>query len=187
MIERRRLYSVSELIDRGWTRSAIEKFLPAVPDDLRDNPHYARAGSPMKFWLKGRVYRVEKTKRFLSWKSGTENRKQAAARAVATKVSRMIARTETCQITIQRDRTLKEIYELAWRTHGGNYAGDPGEFRWSRTTAENCIRHKLTNYESLWKIMNRGETGQPAYAVLRERVDALIEEVYGKILDSIQG
>jgi hypothetical protein len=52
--------------------------------------------------------------------------------------------------------------------------GDPGEFHWSNRTAVNCILHNL----ALWKIINRGKTGEEAYELLRERVDELIAEAY---------
>lgn len=48
--KREELYSVSELVARGWSKTSIDKFLPK-PDDYRDNPYY-KCASPMKFYLK---------------------------------------------------------------------------------------------------------------------------------------
>lgn len=183
-MRRDKLYSVPDLTARGWTSTAIKKFLPAEPDDTRDNPYYANAGAPMKFWLKSRVHRVEKTKRFLAWKRGAKTRRCAAKRGVATRVDRMVKRMEKATITIARGWTDEQIRDLAERTHGGNYAGEPGPFHWSKQTARNCIRHCLTNYEELWEICNRGETGAAAYEVLRERVDDLIDEAYPQYADA---
>ena len=70
MIPRKQLYSVPDLKGRGWTDTAIKKFLSSEPDDMRDNPRYSHAGAAMKMWLKIRVLRVEKTKRFVAWKQG---------------------------------------------------------------------------------------------------------------------
>lgn len=70
MLDRKLLFSVPDLKVRGWTPTAIAKFLPE-PDDTSPNPYYSRAGAPMKFWLKKRIYRVEKTKGF----SGLAGRK----------------------------------------------------------------------------------------------------------------
>ena len=176
-MDRKLLFSISELKERGWTTTAITKYLPE-PDDTRPNPHYSQAGAPMKFWLKSRVYRVEKTKRFLAWRAGTENRKAAAREAVMTRIFRMEEGMESAEITIQRGWTDEQIYEIAVRTHGGNFMGDPGEFHWSKRTVRTCIRHNLTNYERLWKQINRGETGESAYQILRERVDELVDEAY---------
>jgi len=181
MYDREKLYSVSDLKERGWTETAIKRFLPA-PDDTRPNPHYSRAGAPMKFWLKSRIHRIEKTKRFLAWQAKTEKRKAAARSAVTTRISRMQESMETSELIIQRGWTDEQIYALAVRTHGGNYAGDPGEFRWSKRTARNCIRHNLTNYEQLWRRINRGQTGEQAYQILRERMDKLIDEAYPQFM-----
>ena len=172
------MYSVPDLKARGWTATAIKNFLPRIPDDSCPNPKYSNAGAPMKFWFKARVHRREKTKRFLAWAAGTENRRKAAYIGVATKSQRMADNAVTAEITIVRGLSDDEIHKRAVETHGGNYRGDPGEFHWSKTTARNCIRHNFTNYERLWAITNRGDTGTPAYLILRERVDTLIEENY---------
>jgi len=177
-MSRDQLYSVADLKGRGWTETAIKKFLPVEPDDTRPNPHYANAGAPMRFWLKRRVHRAEKTKTFHSWKNGAAQRRQAAHAAVATRIDNMVDAMQNATITIERGWTDDRIRDLAVRTHGGNYGGDPGPFSWTKRTARNCIRHRLTNYEELWAVCNRGETGREAYAVLRERVDALIDDAY---------
>ncbi len=141
----------------------------------------------MKLWGKSRVHRVEKTKRFLSWKEGADARKQAAEHGVETRVDNMVERMRGTTIAIERGLTTAEVWDLAERTHGGNYEGDPGPFRRSNRTAKNCIRHCLTNNEALWAICNRGETGREAYAVLRERVDDLIDEAYRRNCPRIDG
>lgn len=177
-MDRDKFYSVPNLKDRGWTATAIKNFLPAEPDDTRDNPRYANAGAPMKLWFRTRVHRVEKAKRFLSWKEGADARKQAAGRGVETRVASMVDKMRSATITIRRGLTTEQVWDLAARTHGGNYDGEPGPFRRSNRTARNCIRHCLTNYEALWTICNRGETGQEAYDVLRARVDDVVDEAY---------
>jgi hypothetical protein len=183
VIPRDKLYSVPDLKDRGWTATAIKKFLPVQPDDTRDNPHYSRAGAAMKFWWRTRVHRAEKTKKFLAWRQRVSDRERAAARGVGTRVDNMVEQMRSAVITIDGDLTADQIYDLAERTHGRNYQGDPGPFRWSSRTARNCIRHNLTNYERLWSVCNRGNTGSAAYAILRARVDALIDEAYPQFAD----
>jgi hypothetical protein len=39
----------SKLLERGWTNSLINKFLPE-PDEIKKNPHYRKA-APMKLYL----------------------------------------------------------------------------------------------------------------------------------------
>jgi hypothetical protein len=175
-----RLYSVPELKARGWTDTAIKRFLPGEPDGTRDNPRYPNAGAAMKLWMRSRVHRVERTKGFLAWREGVARRKQATQKAVATRVDNMVRQMEEAEITIVRGRVRDEIYRLALSTHGGNYHGEPGPFVWSNRTARNCIRHNLTNYESLWRLCNRGTTGELAYDILRDRVDELIDEAYSE-------
>lgn len=184
MIQRDKLYSVADLLERGWTRTAIELFLPSVPDDTRPNPRFSKAGAPMKFWLIARVNRAEKTKRFLEWKAGAESRKNRSARGVSTRVNNISEGMRNATLTIERGLSKNQIYDLAIRTHGGNYAGNPGEFVWSNRTARNCIRHNLTNYEELWALTNRGSTGRLAYEELRSRVDKLIGEAYPEYAES---
>ena len=173
-----KLYSVPALKARGWTATAIKNFLPAEPDDTRANPRYPNAGAPMKLWLETRVRRVEKTKGYRSWQEGANARKQAAHLGVETRVDNMVENMGSVAITIKRGLTTEQVWDLAKRTHGGNYEGEPGPFCRSNRTARNCIRHCLTNYERLWAVCNRGETGREAYEVLRERVDDLIDEAY---------
>jgi len=176
LLDREKLYSIPDLQLRGWTKTAITSFLPA-PDDTRPNPFYNEGGQ-MKFWLKSRVHRMEKTKRFLAWKVGSADRSYAAMCAAETRTERMVEAIEQAEITIERGWSDEAIRQLAIRTHGGNYAGDPGVFVWSNRTARNTIRHCLTNYESLWRKINRGKTGRPGYERLRARVDALIDVEY---------
>jgi hypothetical protein len=177
------ILSVAELRERGWTASAIKKFLPETPDHSAPNPKYSTAGAPMKFWNLSRVEAAEQTDDFLAWRKGTGKRKEAAQRGIETKINKMVDLVLNAEITIERGWSDDAICDLAARTHGGNYEGDPGEFHWSNRTAVNCIRHNLTNYEALWKLINRGDTGQEAYELLRLRVDELIEEAYPQYFD----
>src|SRR5438874_2490846 len=77
---------------RGWTRAAVNLFLPGGPDKLVPNPHY-RTGPPMQLYAVKRVLRMEKSAKFKKWlESGAEKRKAtqaAAAKGVATKRQRL--------------------------------------------------------------------------------------------------
>ena len=105
-------------------------------------------------------------------------RSEAAHKAVGTRIERMEQAVEEAELTIIAGKSNEEIFELATQTHGGNYQGDPGEFIWSNRKAHGTIRHCLTNYESLWALINRGPTADIAYQILRGRVDALVDETY---------
>jgi len=114
-----------------------------------------------------------------------QQRSSAAELAVITREENMTKAMQTAKITIQLGKTVDDIRELAYLTHGGNYQGDPGEFIWSNRKARNTIRHCLTNYETLWKKINRGRTGQDGYNILRERVDELVDESYPQFAEGM--
>jgi predicted CoA-binding protein len=105
-------------------------------------------------------------------------RSEAAAKGVETRIANMEEAARTCELWIQEGLSNDDIYSLALATHGGNYRGKPGEFIWCFRTARNCIRHNLTNYEHLWSLINRGDTAQGAYDILRHRVDKLVDATY---------
>jgi hypothetical protein len=105
-------------------------------------------------------------------------RAEAAQRAVTTRRQHMEQAMRNVSLTITRGWTPGQVLSLAISTHGGNYQGDLGPFRWSNRAARNAIRHNLTNYERLWSRINRGYTGEAAYEILRSRVDALVAEAY---------
>ncbi|MES2390140.1 MAG: hypothetical protein V4555_00760 [Acidobacteriota bacterium] len=115
----------------------------------------------------------------------TQKRQAAAAKAFETRIENMERSMETAQLTIVRGKSVAEIRDLALITHGGNYAGKPGEFIWSNRKARNTIRHCLTNYESLWAKINRGDTAQEAYAILRSRIDDLVDEAYPQFAEGM--
>ncbi|TDK50431.1 hypothetical protein [Antarcticimicrobium luteum] len=70
---RERLYSRPDLTERGWTKSMQDRYLPE-PDDFRENPHYKCAGV-MHLWLRARIHRIEKGKRFQATKARADARR----------------------------------------------------------------------------------------------------------------
>ena len=132
--------------------------------------------------MKSRVLAAEASDAFLAWEKGSSKRQEAAEKGVQTRIDNMEDRILAADITIDSTYTIDALLNLAAATHGGNYGGDPGEFRWDYRAAVNCIRHNLTSYERLWRLINRGATGANAYQLLRMRVDDLIEQTYGAML-----
>jgi hypothetical protein len=118
-------------------------------------------------------------------KEEADRRSASATLGVITRTLNMEAAMENVALTIVRGMSDREIYDLARATHGGNYAGKPGEFHWSNRKARNAIRHCLTNYESQWAKINRGATGEDAYTILRERVDQLVDEAYPQFAEGM--
>ncbi len=148
------------------------------PRGYADNPRFRHAGSPVGLYDPRDLLKAKKKPAVADAISRFAKRSEAAQSGANTRGRNMAERMREAEITIIRGKTVPEIHKLAISTHGGNYHGGSGEFHWSNRTAHNCIRHNLTNYESLWKIFNRGETGEEAYTILRERVDDLIDEAY---------
>lgn len=180
---RERFYTPTRIkSDLDWTDKLIKQYL-GEPDEFAPNPRYTKAGAPMRLYRTTRIAAVEATPEFQAAFRASQDRKLSARSAVATRVRNMEDVMREAKITITPNLTNEQIHDLAFSTHGGNYAGDPGYFNWSNRTAINCIRHNLTNYEELWKACNRGETGQGAYEILRERVDAVIRVTYPQFFD----
>lgn len=107
-----------------------------------------------------------------------KRRSETARKAFETRIKHMEQAVEESELTIIAGKSNEEICDRAFDTHGGNYQGDPGEFIWSNRKARDTIRHSLTNYESLWGLINRGPTAKFAYQILRDRVDTLVDETY---------
>lgn len=180
---REALLSAAELKDRWWTPAMIKARL-GEPDDHRPNPRSSRA-APMRFWLKSRVEESEREASFRGARLAALDRSESAKAGVTTRIVNMTERMRAVEITIEAGWPESKLRKLAERTHGGNYAGSMMDrpFRWSKQTARNCIRHRLTNYEQLWELCNRGDTGADAYGVLRDRVDCLIDRTYPAYAD----
>lgn len=160
----------------GVSVGTIRKYV--IPSSTAPNPKYPNAGAPVGIYDPIDLVAALKNPAVAKLREGYSARRLAALQAVETKTDRMEEQMGTVKITIVEGKSKDEIRHLAQSTHGGNYRGEVGEFRWSNRAARNCIRHNLTNYEELWDLCNRGETGEPAFRVLRERVDELIATKY---------
>jgi hypothetical protein len=156
----------------GWKALGYRVPTKAEPDDTEEYlvPGYRSVWRERHLFSFEQVVKVDKKE--------AKKRSAAAEKGVQTRIENMYRKMETVKLTIVRGKTNSEIYELARRTHGGNYMGDPGEFYWSNRKARNAIRHCLTNYEAQWAAINRGITAQAAYAKLRSRIDDLVDEAY---------
>lgn len=78
----------SAVKERGWTDTAIKKFLPKA-DREAPNPH-SRSAAPIKLYLKMRVEAVENDSDFIEYKKLTEKRKEQAKRSIETKRQKVI-------------------------------------------------------------------------------------------------
>jgi hypothetical protein len=72
--------SIAGLIQRGWTRAAVDRFL-GEPDRIEPNPLF-RNGAPMRLYLTVRAEAAERTTEFAAWRSESA-RRSATVRAKA--------------------------------------------------------------------------------------------------------
>ncbi|MBX3125550.1 MAG: hypothetical protein KF718_02495 [Polyangiaceae bacterium] len=178
----RLLYGAQAAADAmGVSVGTVRKYVE--PADYAKNPYYRHAGAPVGLYDPIDLVAALATEPVAQAKARYAARKAAAEKATSTRMVNMEDRMEKVEITIEAGWSEERICKLARATHGGNYRGDPGPFYWSNQTARNCIRHCLTNYENLWAFCNRGYTGERAYRILRDRVDALIAETYPEYQD----
>jgi len=68
-----RFFSVSELKTRGWTATAIQRFLGDA-DEQRPNPQYPGA-APMRLYFTERVLETEATGDFRAWREAYDRRR----------------------------------------------------------------------------------------------------------------
>ena len=147
------------------------------PADYDRNPKY-RSGAPVGLCDPIDLADALKKKVVTAARERYEARKAAAIKASQTRVENIRKIVNEIVPTIRRNLTDSEIEQLARCTHGGNYDGNPGPFRFSSRVARNCIRHQLTNYEAVLAKINRGDSCKEIYTEIKERFDKLVEEAY---------
>lgn len=175
--DRESLFSKPDLRERGWTDGLMRRFLPP-PDDLRDNPYYTNAGSPMSLWLRDRVQEIEATDERKAAREKSARRQSGAKDAVMTKTANLAALAVAVKITVERV-SRKRIEEMSKLTYMGNYNGAWREYPgFDDRAAVNCIRHNFTEYDDALRLLV-GKVGKDhAYTLLKNRVLDEIARVY---------
>jgi hypothetical protein len=184
---REQLFSIPQLKKRGWTDTAVKRFLPQ-PDDTRPNPYYSNAGGPMKMFLIPRVEQIEATVDFQDWLSASARRKDAAWDGVLTKEAKLSGFVANLVIEVPQlsaeellSRAVEHYNEL-WSGSGKRaYTSDAPEFL--ERIQVNYLRHSLTRYEQHLDEV-AGKTGAPsARTALREKIYFAIGDVYPQFID----
>lgn len=146
MHDRKRLFSRSDLEERGWTKGMMDRHLPE-PDDHRDNPHY-KCAAPMKFWLKATVKKIERRKSFKEDLQKSHRRsvvaKQASQKAQKTRIDNQERDMKAVLAEALRDGlmpadgpSLTEVKNVIL-----DQLREPSE-----RSLVNCIRHEFTDYD----------------------------------------
>lgn len=194
-------FAQTELKDRGWTLSAITKFL-GDPDRTKPNPMY-RSAAPMKLWDKTRVEAVESTDEFRSWKEGSKDRRRKASETMkavmqAKRLETIQTFTEALQHEVDQAlawvKTVRDLEYLEqqaienWYNHQTSRALEGRrEFpEWPRELdfetrvrwVENYVRHCQTNYEYLLHCSGGRVGRDEAYDAMKTLVAAKVQTLY---------
>ena len=183
-----KLITQSTVLTMGFTKSMIDKLLPAPT--LRQNPHY-KSSAPMKLWKETDVLAAMDTDAFREAAAEAARRKQAAAKAVDTKRKNAVALADDLIASIHVQRidmqTLQELTIAAkqkwYDVNGKDEIVDP-----SKETVErwmvNYIRHKLCEYDdSLYILFRPGKMADKdeLYPKIKRETLAKIAQVYPEL------
>ncbi|MCM1236332.1 MAG: hypothetical protein NC489_40135 [Ruminococcus flavefaciens] len=175
----------TEVMAMGFSEKTIKELLP-MPQ-LATNPHY-KSAYPMKLWKLSVVEEAMKTPQFQEALKKREKRQAAAAKAVATKLSKIQDETkkfiesimiERMDIDVLREKALEAKqcwYDEQSFVRGDLYpkdaysADEKTVIRWM----VNYIRHELTSYDEQLYSM-KGRTG----------IRDMYQEIHSIILDKI--
>ena len=184
MITRARMKS-----ERGWTDSLLKLFLPE-PDVITENPNYKK-GPPMLLFNLEKIEAIEKTEEFKAKQAGTTKRKQAAEKAVETKLKKMEEHLNKIIIKVpvlQREQLIKKACnhynnmqrerESEGRYTSGMDADKDSDLKFLERICVNYLRHCLTSYEhQLNKISGKVGFGE-GYEEIRRKIFDSISENY---------
>ena len=184
------MVSQSGLLDRGWTKGLIKKFLPE-PDSTKCNPYY-KAGPPMKLYALSRVEGMEESDQFIAAKEKAKKRQDAAAKAVQTKKANTMDYVNEIKINVPLIKK-KKLRRLAsdhyddfqidrWLDGDGfgdlmltSQSSDPVFL--SRISV-NYLRHCATEYDCHLDGLSRKVGKFEAHKILKDTVLCAIAEKY---------
>lgn len=189
-MEEEKLITQSTVLSMGFTKSMIDKLLPAPT--LKQNPRH-KSAAPMKLWKETDVLAAMETDAFREAAAKAAQRKQAAAKAVDTKRKNAVALADELIASIHVQRIdMQALQELTiaakqkwYDVNGKDEIVDP-----SRETVErwmvNYIRHKLCEYDdSLYMLFRPGKMADKAelYPKIKRETLAKIAQVYPELAD----
>jgi len=162
----------------GWTATLVSRLL-GEPDRRKKVFGYT---TPLALYSIARIEQAEAGAEFAQAQAGVAKRKEAAAKAVETKIAKLMVAIEAMPISVERlslDRVKKQaIDSYNMRNRGESFASKDDDPAFLDRITVNFIRHELTQYDSaLWAIV--GKTGiSRAVAEIRRRVYSAIAQAY---------
>ena len=164
-------YNQKKLKELGFSSKLIKELLPEP--HLVPNPHH-KDGKPMKLWDKNLVRRVMNSEEFKKYQATRQRRSFAMKKSFEEK------RLETKNIMIEalKNLTVKvvsldELDNLVKQYHK---TIKPNHIK--NRHRVNIIRHKLTNYEELYRSLSGRIGGEQAYCFLKEELLKVIARYY---------
>lgn len=189
-MEGEKLITQATVLSMGFTKSMIDKLLPAPI--LRDNPRY-RSAAPMKLWKEADVLAAMDTDAFREAASKAERRKAAASKAVGTKrknaevlADELIAAIHVRRIELPELERLALDAQQRWYDFRGR-----GEIEFpDRETVNrwmvNYIRHDLCDYDdSLYTLFRPGKMADKdkLYPKVKRETLVKIAKVYPELAE----
>jgi hypothetical protein len=180
--------------ERGWTDKLIKMFLPE-PDLTSPNPNY-KAGPPMLLFKIDRIEAIEQTDEFKVQQKGAAKRKEAAKKAVATKLEQLWEWLDTVEIHVpvfEKSKLIKRACdhyndmqmerEFEGRSTSGMEATADSDPKFLDRICVNYLRHCLTKYEEHLDEMS-GKVGfGDGYEEIRRKIFSKISENYQWLAD----
>lgn len=182
----------SAILERGWTKSLINRFLPEPV--LKKNPKYACA-APMKLWEEEKVIEVERTDAFIAALTKLEKRRESAIlvahRKRAALVDAMVEAADEVEIEMLDDETLRRAAlesQRAWYEYQDDLCGNGWSYHDVENACEdvinrwvvNYIRHNLIDYDEKLRDI-KGKIGVSiGYSTYKNLILKRIAQVYPK-------
>jgi hypothetical protein len=182
------MFNISDLIERGWTRGLIKRFL-GEPDATRRNRYRNRRRSPVKLYRVNRVTEVEASPEFAEAQSKAMVRSEAATKAAQRRAASLLAEVDAIEISVARlslpalRRAALDAWEAKQFKRGkkanGQGVGEGTVRRWM----VNHARHKFTGYDAIIAGLFAKVGKRQAYKLLKVRTLQAIATAYPELAD----
>lgn len=181
-------FAKSQLLERGWTKGAIEKWLGGCDIEV-DNPHY-KSGAPMQIYSLNRVLKAESKEDWQEWYENSLNKRSKLSNAGKERVEKIRSElmNQVHSLNISFPKMTRQKLRLVAVNHYNDSAIERGKNLitkndlWddsflNRITV-NYLRHCYNEYdERLWRMT--GMVGnRDAYVVLKTRILSQIASQY---------
>lgn len=168
------MLSKSKLLERGWTHSLINSFLP-LPDATRENPHYPSAPK-MKLYRADRVEEVENSDEFKQARAKSDRRKVTAKKVVSVKFAKTMEQVEQFEDIHVPVVPKAKLIKLACDKYGS--PGDCLDLAYVRRICFTYVLRQLVPYHGYRADVSKRIGTGLARQILRDKVFDAIARVY---------